>query len=146
MQSFARLVALRSIRIFSPHMQNVRRSSVFLVLLLAASTLMSATKPAGKKTTVHGYLVDIACVTDRASEGGDLGPSHTKKCLQMPACERSGYAVMDAKNNVYKFDARGNELAKTLIAATDKEKDWKIVVSGKLLGDQLAVGKLQIQK
>src|SRR5258706_4377185 len=114
-------------------MQNVRKSSVFLVLMLAASTLMSATKPSGKKTTIHGYLVDIACVTDRASEGGDLGPAHTKMCLQMPACERSGYAVMDAKNNVYKFDAHGNELAKTLIAATDKEKDWLIIVSGKLI-------------
>jgi hypothetical protein len=127
-------------------MKNIFRTFIFIAFILAAASLMSATKPAGKKVTVHGYLVDIACVNDRASEGGDLGPVHTKKCLQMPACERSGYAVMDAKNNVYKFDAHGNDLAKSFIARIDKEKDWQIIVSGKLNGDELIVGKLQIQK
>jgi hypothetical protein len=127
-------------------MNNLRKSLVFLMVLLATSTLMSTTKPTGKKVTVHGYLVDIACVLERMSESEHLGQIHTKKCLQMPACERSGYAVMDSQNNVYKFDASGNEIAKKLISATDKDKDWRIVVSGKLLGDQLTVAKLQIQK
>ena len=128
-------------------MRNIHKSLIIAaMLLLSTLSLLSATKSSGKKTTIHGYLVDIACVNDRASEGGDLGPAHTKKCLQMPACERSGYAIMDAKNNVYKFDAHGNEMAKNLIASTDKEKDWQIVVSGKVAGDQLTVGKLQIQK
>lgn len=118
-----------------------------LLLLTSALPLLSAgSKAQGKKTTVRGYLVDIACVNDRASEGSDFGESHTKKCLQMPACERSGYAVMDADNHVYRFDDRGNVAAKDLIAKTDKDKDWQIVVSGKLLGDQLTVSKLQLQK
>ena len=117
------------------------------MLLSVTLPLQSAdSKVHGKKTVVQGYLVDIACVNDRASEGADLGPSHTKKCLQMPACERSGYAVMDADNHVYRFDDRGNAAARDLITRTDKDKDWRIVVSGKLSGDQLAVSKLRLQK
>jgi hypothetical protein len=127
-------------------MHTFRKFAVVFTVLLATSTLMSSTKSPGKKVTVRGYLVDIACVLERKSEAGHLGPVHTKKCLQMPACERSGYAVMDSQNNVYKFDAHGNEIAKNLIAATEKDKDWQIVVSGKLLGDQLTVAKLQMQK
>jgi hypothetical protein len=127
-------------------MHKFRKSLVFFLVLLATSTLTSATKRTGKKVTVHGYLVDIACVLERKSESEHLGQIHTKKCLQMPACERSGYAVLDSQNNVYRFDARGNEIAKNLISATDKDKDWRIVVSGKLLGDQLTIAKLQIQK
>lgn len=124
------------------------RLSFFSVLfLLAAAPLYSSnSKPQGKKVVLRGYLVDIACVNDRASEGADLGEVHTKKCLQMPACERSGYAVMDAQDHVYKFDANGNTIAKNLIAATDKDKDWQIVVSGRLQGDQLTVAKLQLRK
>jgi hypothetical protein len=127
-------------------MHSMRTCLVLSMVLFATSALMSTSKPTGKKVTVHGYLVDIACVLERKSESEHLGQIHTKKCLQMPACERSGYAVMDSQNNVYRFDARGNELAKNLISATDKDKDWRIVVSGKLLGDQLTVAKLQIQK
>src|SRR5438445_13434235 len=112
------------------------RSFLVLVLLVlfAASAFSRDTKTSGnsgKKITVRGYLVDVACVMDRASEGSDLGQAHTKKCLQMPACERSGYAVMDAENHVYRFDARGNAAAKNLISTTDKEKDWQIMVSGR---------------
>ena len=127
-------------------MHSMRKCLVLSVVLFATSTLMSTSKPTGKKVTVHGYLVDIACVLERKSESEHLGQIHTKKCLQMPACERSGYAVLDSQNNVYKFDAHGNEIAKNLISATDKDKDWQIIVSGKLLGDQLTVAKLQIQK
>lgn len=114
-----------------------------LILVSAVPLFSNGSAPKGKKVVVRGYLVDIACVNDRASEGSDLGQAHTKKCLQMPACERSGYAVMDQENHVYSFDARGNAIAKQLIAATDKDKDWRIVVSGKLLGDRLTVSKLQ---
>ena len=126
------------------------RSFRLLVPLFVVISFLSASskdlQPKGKKITIRGYLVDVSCVNDRATELSDLGPSHTKKCLLMPACERSGYAVMDAENHVYRFDTRGNALAKNFIVSTDKEKDWQIIVSGNLTGDQLAVSKLHLRK
>jgi hypothetical protein len=116
------------------------------LLLILSTTLLSAKKPEGKKIVVHGYLVDIACILERNEEKSELGKIHTKKCLQMPACERSGYAVMDSKDNLYKFDETGNTLAKKFISETNKEKDWRVVVSGRLQGEQLVVAKLQLQK
>jgi hypothetical protein len=129
-------------------MANQKSLSIFLVLImcLPPAFLLGATANVGKRTVIKGFLVDMTCVLDRSQEISKLGLIHTKKCLQMPACERSGYAIMDAKNNVFKFDTTGNALAKKLISATAKEGDWEIVASGRLQGDQLTVTKLQLKK
>jgi hypothetical protein len=123
------------------------RSKLFLlIVLLLSSSLLLGKKQEGKKVVIRGYLVDIACMQERNEEKSELGRIHTKKCLQMPACERSGYAVMDSKDNVYRFDVSGNALAKRFIADTEKEKDWRVVVNGRLLGDQISISKIQLQK
>lgn len=94
--------------------------------------------------TLEGYLVDIACVNERHEEGSGLGPKHSKGCLTMPECEKSGYAVM-VGDKVYKFDAKGNALAKKLIAATEKDRDWKVAVSGRVKADTVAVRTLKLK-
>jgi hypothetical protein len=123
-----------------------KSGSYLLIILLLSSSLSFGKKPEGKKIVVHGYLVDIACMLERNEDKSDLGKIHTKKCLQMPACERSGYAVMDSKDNVYRFDLVGNSIAKKFIADTDKEKDWRVIVNGRLVGEQINVNKIQLQK
>ena len=121
-----------------------RTRSLILILFLLAAVFTYA-KDAGKKKTLKGYLVDIACRTERMAEGVELGPKHTKGCLQMPACERSGYGVLTKEDRLYRFDAAGNEQAKLLMAATDRDRDWKVTVKGRVLEDQIAVSRLQMR-
>jgi hypothetical protein len=96
--------------------------------------------------TIKGYLVDVACVNQRSSELATLGLKHTKKCLTMPPCERSGYAVLTSDQKVFKFDNKGNEEAKKLINSAQREADFRIVVNGNVIGDKISVIKLRLQK
>jgi hypothetical protein len=100
----------------------------------------------GKKKTFKGYLVDVSCVTERASELGTLGIVHTKRCLQMPDCERSGYAVLTGDRKIIRFDAAGNQQAKQLIASSDRDKDYRIVVSGRVEKESIAVSELRLDQ
>ncbi len=119
-----------------------RITTVTVILLLVA---VSAFAGQGKKAKVSGYLVDIMCSSEHASEGEAFGAKHSKECLQMADCEKSGYAVLTADKKVIKFDAKGNEEAKKAIAASAKEKDFKVTVTGAVEGDSIAVASLQIE-
>jgi hypothetical protein len=52
----------------------------------------------------------------------DLGPNHTRKCLQMPACIQGGYAILLPSNQELAFDYHGNELAQKWLASQHQEK------------------------
>jgi hypothetical protein len=102
------------------------------VLALAAMAMASEMKP----QTMSGYLVDVACASENAEKPkADFGMKHSKKCLTMPECEESGYALLTDDNKVIKFDAASNEKVKKMIATTDKEKDWKVAVAGTMNQD-----------
>jgi hypothetical protein len=94
--------------------------------------------------SVRGYLVDTVCVKEEAAQLADLGSKHTKKCLQMPACRESGYALLllPNKNDVLRFDKRGNELASKLVSGHRAETGWLLQATGKRIGDQFAVATL----
>ena len=64
----------------------------------------------------------------------------------MPECEESGYALLTSDNKVIKFDKAGNATAKQFIAKTDKDKDWKVNVTGDVTGDNMTVQSLELQK
>jgi len=72
--------------------------------------------------SVRGYLVDTLCVKEEASQLAQLGSKHTKKCLEMPACRESGYALLlPAHNNeVLRFDRRGNKVIEGVKYATPR--------------------------
>jgi len=116
--------------------------------VLAVTLLVLAALPAlaakGKKVTLSGVLVDVSCATERARDLDGLRIKHTKKCLQMPDCDKSGFALLTADNKVIRFDEAGNQQARTLIAKTEKERDWQVKVSGRLDGEALAVKKLTL--
>ena len=95
-------------------------------------------------TTVKGYLVDRECASELGSRAG-FGPSHSKTCLQMPPCEKSGYAVLTEDKKIIKLDDKGNEQAKKFIAALTKNKDIKVVVTGDLNDDTITVTKIELQ-
>ena len=123
-----------------------RISTLITAFLLALVIIPAASAGShGKKQTLHGYLVDVACSQERAKELATLGQVHTRQCLQMPDCARSGYAVLTAKQEIIKFDPAGNEQAKLLIAAADRDKDFRVVVSGLRQGDRLNVSQLTLE-
>ena len=121
------------------------RSLVPLVLL-TVSFVPAFAGDAGKKVKLQGHLVDIQCSVNEKEEPEYMRTKHSRSCFQMPACEKSGYAVLTADDKIIRFDAAGNERAKKLIAESKTDKDWRIKVQGRLDGDTLAVTKLEAQK
>ena len=61
-----------------------------LVMILFAAVSLSAF---AADTTVKGYLVDLACAKEEGRKRTSAA-KHTKGCLQMDDCEKSGYGVL----------------------------------------------------
>ena len=112
---------------------------IALVLLTAAALSAFAAE-----TKVQGYLVDLACASEEGQKAG-FGTKHSKDCLQMPDCAKSGYGVLTDDKKVIKFDAASNAKAKQFIAELKKEKDIKVNVTGTVDGDRIAVSKIELQ-
>jgi len=119
--------------------------TVGLLAVNARSADLGAKRPA---ESVRGYLVDTVCVKEEAAQLDALGIKHTRKCLQMPACRESGYALLlssqNHKNDVLRFDDRGNQLAATLVNGRHAEGGWLLQATGKRKGDEFAVATLEI--
>jgi hypothetical protein len=112
---------------------------VALAVLVASVALVRA-----QAETVSGYLVDVKCGTTRANDAG-FPAEHTKECMLMDACMKSGYGVMTADKKLIKFDAAGNEKALALLKATKKDKDWKVTVKGTMKDNVLVVDSIAVQ-
>jgi hypothetical protein len=95
--------------------------------------------------TFKGYLVDVMCASHHANEGAEYGEKHDKKCLLMPECVKSGYALLTADKQVLKLDNKGSMMALDLIKSTDREKDWRVTISGTLSNGTIAVNSLSLQ-
>ena len=111
------------------------------VLVLFATMAVSAF---AADTTVKGYLVDRSCAAEEGSNA-DFGAKHTKECLQMADCVRSGYAVLTDDKKVIALDKAGNEQARKFIAEMKKDKDIKVAVTGTVKGDTMTVSKIELQ-
>ena len=85
--------------------------------------------------TWSGTLVDVMC------KGKDLA-SHTKKCAL--GCAKSGFAVVLSDGKFLKLDEAGNGKALAALKTTEKEKDLKVKVSGKLEGETIQVDSLSL--
>ena len=86
--------------------------------------------------TWNGTLVDVMC------KGKDLA-GHTTKCAL--GCAKSGFAVVLSDGKFLKLDEGGNGKALAALKATDKEKDLKVRVSGKLDGETIQVDSLALE-
>ncbi len=93
-----------------------------------------------------GYLLDGECARERKARETDLGPKHTTSCLQMPACDRSGYGLLLAGSNEYlRFDENGNRQVRQLVWKARIQSNWRIVVQGKRSDDVLQVQRIKVQ-
>ena len=112
-----------------------------LVLVLLTAVALGAF---AAETKVQGYLVDIACASEDGQKPG-FGAKHSKGCLQMPECEKSGYGVLTDDKKVIKFDAASNAKAKQFIKDLKKTKDLKVNVTGTVKDENIAVSKIELQ-
>lgn len=124
----------------------------FFALILAIAVICMFGLPAraseshGKKVHLHGTLIDMTCWNSRQGDTATFLHEHSKACLQMPDCVRSGYAVVTPDGKVYKLDAASNEVATQWIAATQHDADWQVDVKGRVSDGLLDVNKIRLQK
>ena len=120
------------------------RLTVVGVLLLAFVSAAAVARGQAQVKAVSGYLVDVKCATTRSTDAG-FPAAHTKECMLMEACMKSGYGVLTADQKLIKFDAAGNEKALALLTATQRDKDWKVTVKGTMKDGVMAVESIAVQ-
>jgi hypothetical protein len=115
----------------------MRKSILVLFAALAVSAFAA-------DSTVKGYLVDLSCAREEGQKPG-FGAKHSKDCLEMEECAKSGYGVLTDDKKVIMFDQAGNQQAKKFIADLKKSKDIKVNVTGALNGSTMTVDKIELQ-
>ena len=118
-------------------MEAMERIFLSLGLLLALSAPLAA-------ENIEGYLVDKACAAEVIKEGGDAARAHTKECALMPDCKASGYGLVTADGKFLKFDKDGDSMAAKVLGFTTRKDGLKVVVSGEVQGDAIAVKAIQL--
>ncbi|HEY6971183.1 MAG TPA: hypothetical protein VJA94_18380 [Candidatus Angelobacter sp.] len=125
--------------------RNLRLICAFLVLLSFCNPVV-ANPPRSAVRSWSGYLIDLACARERKDDEPDLGPKHTKKCMQMPACDRSGFGLLTDANDLLPFDENGNIRVRALLQQTNQTGHLRVVVQGTKTNDVLQVTKIQLKK
>lgn len=119
----------------------MKRSLLGALVVVVGFTIPAAGQARSQK--VNGYLVDAVCAGNHATEAG-YAENHDKKCNLMEGCIKSGYSLITADHKVLKFDAKGNEQALAFIKATNKDKSWKVSVTGTVDGQTIAVQSIAL--
>src|SRR5262245_1824071 len=99
-----------------------------LMTLAIAAALAATAMAQGGATTVKGTLMDVSCANPKMSAKEVAG--HGKDCMTMDDCDKSGYAVVTADNQIVKLDAKGNTMARAQLKATTKNNDLKVTATG----------------
>ena len=95
------------------------------VILGLGLTLARSLQPEGGR-----YLVDGICASNHYTSRITGRTTRSRAASWKAASSRLRVITEDRRS--LSFDTSGNEKALTLIKATDKAKDWKVVVSGKV--------------
>jgi hypothetical protein len=119
-----------------------------LLVAVVAAEIASA-------ATFEGVIVDKACSPKMelriVSPGNTMvggmvsAEAHTKECLLMPECQKSGYGLYTRDNKFYALDAEGSRRALALIKASTKLVDFEVDVTGEVQGDTLKVATIKLK-
>lgn len=104
----------------------------------------AASMSAQAEQKLSGHLVDTVCAVNHFKEPG-YAEKHENACNLHDSCIKSGYSLMTADRRVLKFDSKGAEQALALVKSTQKAKDVKVTVVGKVNGDMLTVRSITLQ-
>ena len=125
-----------------------RLASLLILMAVPCSLAMAATAGATAED-IKGILIDAKCsgkadlrisgASGSLVGGRIVAEAHTKECLLMPECEKSGYGVYTSDNKFLKFDEAGNRKALALIKASTKLDDFEVEILGEVNGDSIKV-------
>ena len=115
-----------------------------ILCLVGVIALSNATAAPGSKEVFNGYLVDVSCSRDRSHDLLKLGQTHTRKCLLMPDCRKSGYGIVTGSGEFIRFDQKGNADTEALITKLSNDTPLKIAVWGRLQNGVIAVKRLKL--
>lgn len=103
---------------------------------------------------IKGVLMDNMCsgkadlrisgATGTLVGGRIVAEAHTKECLLMPQCQKSGYGVYTSDNKFLKFDEAGSRKALAAIKASNRLDDFEVEVTGDVKDDTIKVATLKI--
>jgi hypothetical protein len=119
-------------------------TSLFCPLLLLLTCVIGPVVAETKKQVIVGTLVDVTCGTDPKRNFSKLRSEHSRKCLLMPVCAASGYALLTDDNQVLQFDAAGNTLARELIDKNSRTQKWRVAVDGDFEDQRLRVHHIKL--
>ena len=122
----------------------------------ALAVLAAAGRDTANSGAIRGVLLDSKCAPNAETrmvpspaphfEGGMLWAyNHTRECLLMTSCQRSGYGIFTYEADKFlAFDAAGSQKALALIQASKKADDMRIEVTGEVQGDKLKVATIKL--
>ena len=113
----------------------IRKVSLVAAAVALAASFALAQDGEKKPLKVTGYVIDNMCAGGLHGSAEEA-EKHPNACALMPACEKSGYAVV-AGDKTYKLDEKGNKLAVEALKAAKTRKGLKVDVEGTLDGDTL---------
>jgi hypothetical protein len=114
-------------------------------LLVALAMFTVALAQGNAKNNLTGPIVDKMCAGGAAKSGDaakTAAHSGKKGCALKEACAKSGFGVF-ADGHYYKFDAKGDELAKAALEKSAKDTGATFKVTGKVTGDSVAVTSIE---
>ncbi|HEX8502521.1 MAG TPA: hypothetical protein VF659_18205 [Pyrinomonadaceae bacterium] len=117
----------------------IRKASLVAVAVALAAVFAFAQEAEKKSVKVTGYVIDSMCAGMHGSE--EEAQKHPNACALMPACEKSGFAVVSG-DKTYKLDEQGNKLAAEALKGARTKKGLKVDVEGTLEGDTLHAATL----
>jgi hypothetical protein len=96
---------------------------------------------------LSGYVVDAMCAQGMLKKSDPMAKAaaHTKSCALEDDCAASGFGVF-SDGKYYKFDEKGDTMAKDLIEKTSTEKGIMVDVTGSMKGDRLVVASVTEHK
>ena len=115
----------------------MNRAKSLLIVAIAAAGLAFPSFARAEDKPMTGTLIDNMC-GDKKKDEADAA-KHTAACAVKEACAASGYQILVGDKR-YKFDDKGNELAKAYLKDS---KEMKVVVEGTADGEKLAVTSLK---
>src|SRR5215210_6252975 len=118
----------------------IRKLYLVAAAVALAATFAFAQEAEKKSVKVTGYVIDNMCAGGMHGSEEDA-QKHPNACSLMPACEKSGFAVV-AGDKTYKLDEQGNKLAAEALKAAKTKKGLKVEVEGTVEGDTLHAATL----
>jgi hypothetical protein len=128
---------------------NILLRSLSVVAVLGSVSVVNASA-----AEIKGILMDKQCAPKaelrivpppKMMEGGRVvAEAHTRECLLMPECVKSGYVVYTNDDKFLTLDPAGSRKAEEAIKASKKLDDFEVVVTGEVHGDTIKVESLKI--